>query len=176
MESVSPNKSIPFFRNGHFLYDLFFFFCGCDGLINRIFSRHDFFSEYKYSFARKSDIIIEFFEIDSRCRRVTPLCPSRESCYLCLVADDFIFSYTKRLFSLRIIVSRNHELYHEKREKEDHTDEYIVFVHSLPERDLERFVHFMYWKLCVHCFICELISVFISLTKNRSKCCFFKTR
>lgn len=33
----------------------------------------------------------------------------------------------------------------------------------------------MYWKLCVHCFIGELISVLISLTENRTKGCFFKS-
>ncbi len=40
---------------------------------------------------------------------------------------------------------------------------------------MKRFIHFMERKLCVHGFICEFISVFISLSQDRSKGCFFKT-
>jgi hypothetical protein len=76
---------------------------------------------------------------------------------------------------LRISVSCDDKLYHEKCESKYHTNEYVVFVHRLPERYLERFIHFVERKLCIHCFICELVSVLISLSQNRSKCCFFKS-
>lgn len=118
---------------------------------------------------------MELFEIDSRCWSISPSCTRRELCYFSLILEYFRFSHTEGFFALRISVSRQYKLDNEESESEYHEDEYIAFWHrGLPERYLERFVHFVKRKLCVHGFICELICVFIFFTEYSGVCHFLK--
>ncbi len=118
---------------------------------------------------------MEFFEIDSRCRCISPFCTSRELCYFSLVLYYLTLPHSESFFALRISISREDKLYDEESESEYHEDEYIAFWHrGLPERYLERFIHFVERKLCVHCFICEFVCVLVSFTKHSSICHFFE--
>jgi len=119
---------------------------------------------------------MEFFQVDSCCWSITPLCSCRETCYLYFIAYDFVFTYSERFCALGISISCDDELYHEKSQSEYHTDEDVVFIHNLPERYLKRFIHFVEWKLFIHSFVCELISMFVFFSKNCSIGDFSKSR
>ena len=120
---------------------------------------------------------MEFFEIDSRCRCISPFCSGSQLCDFSLVLYYLTLSHAEGFFTLRIPISREDKLYDEESESEYHEDEYIAFWHrGLPERYLERFIHFVERKLCVHCFICEFVCMLVSFTEHSSICHFFEIR